>query len=164
MSEDLKRRVMEALERTDIMALSTIGTDGPWTAPVQYRYNEKLDLFFLSMPGTRHVRDILNDPRVSAAIYSHPGPPGSHQAGVPHPPGDLQQLVQRLATSGQQHRGLVDVQRDPVPRTPQRPAHRGRRRDRLGRPWFRVQQISHPCTVSRFRGVRSNLSTFFVPN
>ena len=25
---------------------------GPWTAPVQYRYNEKLDLFFLSMPDT----------------------------------------------------------------------------------------------------------------
>jgi len=37
MSEDLKRRVKEALERTDIMALSAIGTDGPWTAPVQYR-------------------------------------------------------------------------------------------------------------------------------
>jgi hypothetical protein len=53
MSEDLKRRVKEALERTDIMALSTIGTDGPWTAPVQYRYNEKLDLFFVNIqaPG-----------------------------------------------------------------------------------------------------------------
>jgi uncharacterized protein YhbP (UPF0306 family) len=60
------------------MALSTIGPDGPWTAPVQYRYNEKLDLFFLSMPGTKHVRDILNDPRVSAAVYSHPGPPGGN--------------------------------------------------------------------------------------
>jgi uncharacterized protein YhbP (UPF0306 family) len=78
MSEDLKRRVKEALERTDIMALSTIGTDGPWTAPVQYRYNEKLDLFFLSMPGTKHVRHISSDPRVSAAIYSHPGPPGGN--------------------------------------------------------------------------------------
>jgi len=44
MSEDLKRKVKEALERTDIMALSTIGTDGPWTAPVQYRYNERVRL------------------------------------------------------------------------------------------------------------------------
>jgi hypothetical protein len=53
MSEDLKRRVMEALEWTDVMALSTIGTDGPWTAPVQYRYNEKLDLFFHARHQTR---------------------------------------------------------------------------------------------------------------
>lgn len=30
------------------------------------------------MPGTKHVRDILNDPRVCAAIYSHPGPPGGN--------------------------------------------------------------------------------------
>jgi len=78
MKEDLENRVKEALERTDIMALSTIGPDGPWTAPVQYRNNEKLELFFLSMPGTRHVLDILKDPRVSAAIYSHPGPPGGN--------------------------------------------------------------------------------------
>jgi len=77
-SKDLTRRVREALERTDIMALSTIGADGPWTAPVQYRYNEKLDLFFLSMPDTKHVRHILCDPRVSVAIYSHPGPPGGN--------------------------------------------------------------------------------------
>ena len=60
------------------MALSTIGTDGPWTAPVQYRYNEKLDLFFLSMPDTKHVRHILSDPRVSVAIYGYPGPPGGN--------------------------------------------------------------------------------------
>ena len=80
MSEDLKRRVKEALERTDIMALSTIGPDGPWTAPVQYRYNEKLklELFFLSMPDTKHVLHILSDPRVAVAIYSHPGPPGGN--------------------------------------------------------------------------------------
>jgi general stress protein 26 len=77
-SEDLNRRVKEALERTEIMALSTIGSDGPWTAPVQFRYNERLELFFLSMPDTRHVRNILSDPRVSVAIYHHPGPPGGN--------------------------------------------------------------------------------------
>lgn len=30
------------------------------------------------MPGTKHVRNILSDPRVSVAIYSHPGPPGGN--------------------------------------------------------------------------------------
>jgi hypothetical protein len=36
---DLNARVKEALERTEIMALSTIGPDGSWTSPVQFRYN-----------------------------------------------------------------------------------------------------------------------------
>jgi hypothetical protein len=77
-SEDLNRRVKEALGRTDIMALSTIGPDGPWTAPVEFHYNENLELFFLSMLDTKHVRNILSDPRVSVAIYTHPGPPGGN--------------------------------------------------------------------------------------
>ena len=51
MTTDLKARVKEALERTDIMALSTLGPDGPWTSPVQLQYNEKLELSFLSMPS-----------------------------------------------------------------------------------------------------------------
>jgi hypothetical protein len=35
---ELQARVRQALERTDIMALSTIDEDGgPWTSPVQYQ-------------------------------------------------------------------------------------------------------------------------------
>lgn len=34
----MSARVWEALERTEIMALSTLGPDGNWTSPVQYRY------------------------------------------------------------------------------------------------------------------------------
>lgn len=78
MSDDLNQRVREALGRTEIMALSTIGPDGPWTSPVQYHHNGRLDLFFSSMAGTTHVRNISGDPRVSVAIYRHPGPPGGN--------------------------------------------------------------------------------------
>ncbi len=76
--DDLKRRVGEALERTEIMALSTIGPDGPWTSPVQYHHNHRLELFFSSMADTTHVRNISGDTRVSVAIYRHPGPPGGN--------------------------------------------------------------------------------------
>ena len=75
MDENLNRRISEALDRTPITALSTIGPDGPWTSPVQYHHNELLELFFLSMPDTRHVHNLLGDPRVSVAICRHPGPP-----------------------------------------------------------------------------------------
>ena len=71
MSADWNGRVREALKRTDIMALSTMGPDGSWTTPVQYRYNEKLELSFVSLTDAKHVANILGDSRVSAAIY-HP--------------------------------------------------------------------------------------------
>ena len=75
---DLNARVKEAVERTEIMALSTIGPDGSWTSPVQFSYNERLELSFMSMPDTKHAQIILKDPRVSLAIYSFPGPEGGN--------------------------------------------------------------------------------------
>jgi Pyridoxamine 5'-phosphate oxidase len=72
---DLQARVREALERTDVMALSTIDDDGgPWTSPVQYQWNSQLNLYFASMPDARHVRNIQHDTRVAVAIYNMPGP------------------------------------------------------------------------------------------
>jgi hypothetical protein len=68
-SIDWNAKVKEALERTDIMALSTIGPDGSWTSPVQYQYSDNLELTFVSLPDTKHVANVLRDPRVSAAIY-----------------------------------------------------------------------------------------------
>jgi uncharacterized protein YhbP (UPF0306 family) len=76
MTDDLNVRVKEALDRTVIMALSTIGPDGSWTCPVHYKYNEELELFFQSLPDTKHVGNIHADPRVSVAIFSSPGPLG----------------------------------------------------------------------------------------
>lgn len=78
MSDDMNKRVKEALERSEIMALATIGVDGSWVSPVRYTYNDKLELFFSSMTDTKHVQNIMRDPRVSVAIYSFPGPSGGN--------------------------------------------------------------------------------------
>jgi general stress protein 26 len=78
MSSDINDRVKEALERTEIMALSTVGSDGSWVSPVRYTCNNKLELTFTSMMDTKHVQNILKDPRVSVAIYSFPGPKGGN--------------------------------------------------------------------------------------
>ena len=51
------------------MALSTIGEDGSWVSPVQFQHDDKLNLFFMSMMDTKHIGNILKDPRVSVAIY-----------------------------------------------------------------------------------------------
>jgi hypothetical protein len=51
---EAQARVREALDRTDVMALSTIDEDGgPWTSPVQYQWDSQLNLYFACQtPGT----------------------------------------------------------------------------------------------------------------
>jgi len=74
---DWNQKIKEALNRTEFMAISTIGEDGGWTNPVQYGYSEKLDLYFVSMMDSKHVQNILKDPRISAAIFKTERFPGS---------------------------------------------------------------------------------------
>jgi Pyridoxamine 5'-phosphate oxidase len=74
-----QERAREALRRTEIMVLATADADsGTWTSPVQFQAGENYELSFLSHPGTRHGRNIDRDPRVSASIYSWPGPDGGN--------------------------------------------------------------------------------------
>lgn len=64
------QKLKEALDRTEFMAVSTSGIDGVWTNPVAFAYNEKIDLFFISMMNTRHTQNILTNQQASAAIFS----------------------------------------------------------------------------------------------
>lgn len=81
-SIDWSAKVKQALERTDIMSLSTVGDDGSWTSPVQYAYNPSMELSFLSKMDTKHVANILKDPRVSLAIYKPEPFPEGHNLGL----------------------------------------------------------------------------------
>ena len=72
-------QIQEALARVDIMALATLDEDGgSWTSPVLFQHDASMHLYFASLPDARHVRNMQRDPRVSAAIYSYPGPPGGN--------------------------------------------------------------------------------------
>jgi len=66
---DWNAKVKEALDRTEFMAISTIGEDGTWTNPVEYYHSEKFDLYFVSLMDAKHVQNILNDNRISVAIF-----------------------------------------------------------------------------------------------
>ncbi len=66
---DWNAKVKEALDRTEFMAISTIGDVGSWTNPVQFGYDEKLNLYFKSMPHSRHMQYLAADPRISVAIF-----------------------------------------------------------------------------------------------
>lgn len=57
-----------------VMTLASSGADGPWAAPVFYAERFDVDrppqLVFVSSPSSRHVRELLADPRAAAAIHA----------------------------------------------------------------------------------------------
>jgi uncharacterized protein YhbP (UPF0306 family) len=96
MSIDWNQKIKEALDRTEFMAISTVGDDGSWTCPVQFGYSEKLDLYFKSMPHSKHVQNILKDERVSVAIFKTERLPGRDVLGL-----QLKGTVRRLSERGE---------------------------------------------------------------
>lgn len=61
------------------MAISTVGEVGSWTNPVQFGYDSKLNLYFVSMPNSRHMQNLMKDPRISVAIFKTERFPGTRE-------------------------------------------------------------------------------------
>lgn len=62
-------KIKEALDRTEFMAIATVNGSESWTNPVAFAYDEKANLYFISMMDARHVQNIVNNGHISAAIY-----------------------------------------------------------------------------------------------
>lgn len=67
---DWNQKVREILDRTEFLALSTMGDGDTWTCPVAFSYDEKMNLYFISMMHTKHVKNIIKESKVSVAIFS----------------------------------------------------------------------------------------------
>jgi len=53
------------------MTLATVGPDGaPHATDVYYAETGDLGLYFVSIPGSRHARNLARDPRVAATIHA----------------------------------------------------------------------------------------------
>ncbi len=59
----------EYLEAHHVLTLATVDDGGAWATPLFYASDERLDLYFLSDPATRHCAGIHRYPRVSAAVH-----------------------------------------------------------------------------------------------
>lgn len=66
-SENETRQALAFLGARHCMSLATHGPEGLWAATVFY-VNLTFDLYFLSRPDTRHVRNIDASPQVAATI------------------------------------------------------------------------------------------------
>lgn len=79
---DWSKHLKEVMDRTEFMALATVGGEGSWVCPVQFSYDKHLNLYFKSMPGSRHMEYLRVNPDVSAAIFSTNRFPGGAVAGL----------------------------------------------------------------------------------
>ena len=77
-----KKHIRTGLEATFFCALATREAHGVWACPVYFAYDEKLNLYFISMPKSRHMKNIARDPRVAVAIYSTAQTPGGDVKGI----------------------------------------------------------------------------------
>ncbi len=66
--DDVKALIKEVLEKGYLMSLATVDEAGPWVSELVYVHDDALNVYWLSVPETRHSQAILKDPRVAATI------------------------------------------------------------------------------------------------
>lgn len=72
---NLKRTAKDVIATNQYMTLGTVNENGQaWVSPVVYAYDASYNLYFMSLPDSRHGRNIGKSPSLSVAIFD------SHQA------------------------------------------------------------------------------------
>jgi len=69
MPEQLRQRVRSYLAEHNVMTLASHGAEGVWAAAVFYA-NDGFTIYFLSAPDSRHCRNLVDNPRASAAVHA----------------------------------------------------------------------------------------------
>lgn len=71
MSEPDNLQIIQAfLDTQSTLALATINADGqPQIAPIFYVADDRLNLYWLSSPNSRHSTNLVLNPKVAATVY-----------------------------------------------------------------------------------------------
>lgn len=73
---DLRKLIQEYLEKARLMQVSTSKDNKPWTCSVYFAYDEDLNLYWISLPTTRHSQELRENEHVAGTIV------------LPHTPGE----------------------------------------------------------------------------
>jgi uncharacterized protein YhbP (UPF0306 family) len=66
-------RIKEVLDSTYLMSLGIVDEKGPWVADVIFIYDDAFNIYWMSMPQTRHSRAVIKNPKVAATITAAGG-------------------------------------------------------------------------------------------
>lgn len=82
MSFNWRKQLEETLASTCYCCLSVKDDQGVWANPVYFAFDAGFNLYFISMPGSRHMKAIGNGTPIAVAIYATDQPAGGHVRGV----------------------------------------------------------------------------------
>lgn len=82
MKPDIKELISEYLNTTRMMQLATSVGNQPWCCTVYYAHDDEWNLYWLSLPGSRHSQEIAENPKVAGAIAYDQQPPQRTVRGI----------------------------------------------------------------------------------
>jgi len=68
--DQVERIIRAYLPQVIHMSLGTSAGNKPWVCEVHYAFDDELNLYFASMPGTRHCQEIAQNPHVAGNIVT----------------------------------------------------------------------------------------------
>lgn len=68
MTQEEIERIGSFLDSFGTMSLATHGPDGPWAATVFFARDDQLNLYFISNPDSRHIREMHSSNTVAATV------------------------------------------------------------------------------------------------
>jgi uncharacterized protein YhbP (UPF0306 family) len=68
MNLDIEKVIREYINKTVHMSLGTSSGNKPWVCEVHFVYDEDLNLYFCSVPETRHCTELTQNPSVAGNI------------------------------------------------------------------------------------------------
>ena len=68
MNLDIEKIIREYIDKTIHMSLGTSRDNKPWVCEVHFGYDQSLNLYFVSLPETRHCSEITVNPQVAGNI------------------------------------------------------------------------------------------------
>jgi uncharacterized protein YhbP (UPF0306 family) len=74
---DLPEKLQKILKEGDYITIATVCPDGqPWNTPVFARFDDDLNLYWVSSKQTQHSQNIAHEPRIFVVIYDSTVPEG----------------------------------------------------------------------------------------
>ena len=78
----LHKLIESYLAKTRMLQIATCVDDQPWNCTVYFAYDNKLNLYWISKPNTRHSQEIMKNPKVAGVIVYDQQPPQKSVKGL----------------------------------------------------------------------------------
>lgn len=75
---NLSPELQQLLSHAQYVTIATVCADGqPWNTPVVGRFDDSLNLYWVSGKSSRHSQNIERDPRIFVVVYDSTAPEGA---------------------------------------------------------------------------------------